>query len=686
VPSGTESYDNFFYGSFMFSSSTAASTKAMRPGLFTGSRPEREERHVGQIEHLFNTLRGKMMGLTVNCHGGLCKVVEAVNHSGEALTHLDDQALDQRVVQLRRQFQVHGLTDALTIQAMALIREVSQRTLGLRHYDSQVMAGWVMLQGRLAEMETGEGKTLAATLPAATAALAGIPVHIITVNEYLVERDAEIMGPLCRRLGLTVGYVNQAMTDEERQSKYACDITYCTNFQVAFDYLRDRLQQGNRRNKLRQQLTLCHADRQRSASLMLRGLCFAIVDEADSVLIDDARTPLIITRTIDSRVEHRIYRQALATGRQLKSSIDFFHDTVRRTLRLSRIGQERLSRDLPGAEGVWRNARHREELIGKALHALYLLRKDRDYLICEDKVVIIDANTGRPMPDRSWEQGLHQMVEAKEGCPLTDAREQLGRITYQRFFRRYLRLAGMSGTAREVGSEIWSVYGLRVQRIPLHRPSLRKAFPTQVYLLMEEKWSAVIASVLRMNRKGRPVLIGTGSVAESEILSRRLNGAGIVHQVLNARQDRAEATIVAAAGRRGHVTVATNMAGRGTDIPLGKGVSDLGGLHVIAVCRNEAQRIDRQLFGRSARHGDPGSHEALLSLEDELFDHLRNTMLNRFLMWICTRSSPFKTKLILYLMRRSQRRIERRHRTARKALLAYDRQNDRLLSFSGNME
>ncbi len=670
----------------MYSSSTATLAKAMRPGLFSGRCPEREERYPGWMERSFNSLGGMAMRLTIDRHGGLRKIAEAVGQTGDKLTGLGDAELDERVAHMRRQFQVHGLTEALSIQTMALIREISSRTLGLRHYDSQIMAGWVMLQGRLAEMETGEGKTLAATLPAATVALAGIPVHVITVNEYLVERDAQIMGPLYRRLGLTVGHVNQSMPDKERQSKYACDITYCTNFQITFDYLRDRLQLGNCRNKLRQQLNLGCRDRQQSSNLMLRGLCFAIVDEADSVLIDEARTPLIITRTIDSRVEHRIYQQALAKAGQLKAGRDFFHDTARRTIRLSRDGQERLAHDRPGSEGVWRNARYREELIGKALHALYLLQRDRDYLICEDKVVIIDANTGRPMPDRSWERGLHQMVEAKERCPLTDAREQLGRITYQRFFRRYLRLAGMSGTAREVGTEIWSVYGLRVQRIPLHRPSLRQAYPTRVFPRLEEKWSALIASVQSMHNQGRPVLIGTGSVAESEMLSRKLTAADLSHQVLNARQDRAEATIVAAAGRRGQITVATNMAGRGTDIPLGKGVPEAGGLHVIAACRNEAMRIDRQLFGRCARHGDPGSYEGFLSLEDELLDHNGHTALIRFLIWICKRRNPLKNKLLLLLMRQAQRRIERRHKAARKALLAHDRHNDRLLAFSGNME
>jgi len=290
------------------------------------------------------------------------------------------------------------------------------------------------------------------------------------------------------------------------------------------------------------------------------------------------------------------------------------------------------------------------------------------------------------MPDRSWERGLHQLVEAKESCPLTDAREQLGRLTYQRFFRRYLRLGGMTGTAREVSSELWSVYGLRVRRIPLHRPSRRKELPGRIYPQADEKWAGVIASVNAMQQEERPVLIGTGSVADSELLSQKLAAAGIAHRVLNARQDQEEAEIVAAAGNQRQVTVATNMAGRGTDIPLADGVAELGGLHVIAACRNDALRIDRQLSGRCARQGDPGSHQALLSLEDELIRQSCHPMLIRFMNCRRTKAGWFQRKLNQYIIRRAQREIERRHREARRALLQHDRQTGRLLGFSGNLE
>ena len=670
----------------MFSSTLAAQTNTMRPGLVSGRYPERGERESGWIDRCFSALQGVLARLSIDRRAGLRKVAAAIGRQGDALSALDTAQLDNRRIELRRRFRSRGLSNPSCIRAFALIREMAERTIHLRHYDSQLMAGWVMIQGQLAEMETGEGKTLAATLAAATAALAGIPVHVITVNEYLVERDAKTMGPLYRALGLTVGYVTQSMETEERRAGYSCDITYCTNKQVAFDYLRDRLLLGNDRSRLRLQLESAFGDDNRLDQFLLRGLCFAIVDEADSVLIDEARTPLILTRNVDSSAEHAAYRQALKLAQGLKNGRDFFLDVAKRGVQLSLAGQEKLADLQLSKEGLWRNSRWREELVRQALHALYLLKKDRDYLVSEDKVMIIDANTGRTMPDRSWERGLHQLVEAKEGCPLTDAREQLGRLTYQRFFRRYLRLGGMTGTAREVGSELWSVYRLRVQRIPLHRPSRRRELPTRIYPQTGEKWAAVMASVTEMQAQGRPVLIGTGSVADSELLSRKMTAAGIAHRVLNARQDREEADIVAAAGKPGRITVATNMAGRGTDIPLAAEVAEVGGLHVIAACRNEAQRIDRQLYGRCARQGDPGSHQTILSLEDELIrQNCRPTLVKLFSRQ-ATKGGSLQRKLNLYLIRRAQRRIERRHREARRALQQHDRQTGRLLGFSGHME
>lgn len=670
----------------MFRSPCAADAIAMRPGLISGRHPERPEIEPGWFDRACHAMQGVLAGLTMDRKGDLRKVAHAIGQQGNAFTLLNNAELNILPVKLRRRFHRQGMTFRLCVQSFALVREMADRTLGLRHYDSQLMAGWVMLQGQLAEMATGEGKTLAATLAAATAALAGIPVHIITVNEYLVERDARAMEPLYKALGLSVGYVTQGMALDKRRAGYACDILYCTNKQVAFDYLRDRLLLGNNRSQLRLELESASTDNSRLKQLLLRGLCFAIVDEADSVLIDEARTPLILTRSVDSAAEHTAYRQALELAGKLEERIDFLIDPLQRKVQLTPAGQQKLESSLPGAEGLLRGTMLREELVCRALHALHLLHKDQDYLVHKEKVLIIDANTGRTMPDRSWERGLHQMVEAKEGCPLTNARELLGRLTYQRFFRRYLRMGGMSGTAREVGSELWSIYGLRVRQIPLHRPCRCRKLPTRVYSRKKEKWTAVVTKVTEFQKQGRPVLIGTGSVADSELLSQKLTLAKIAHHVLNARQDKAEAEIVAAAGQKGQVTVATNMAGRGTDIPLAHGVAELGGLHVIATCCNEAKRIDRQLSGRCARQGDPGSHQAILSLEDGLILKNCSPAVITFLMRLMAKDRFYRHKLIRYIIRRAQQGIERRHREARRAMLQHDRQTGRLLAFSGDME
>jgi preprotein translocase subunit SecA len=670
----------------MSSAAITTITGAMRPGIVTGWYPERRDTEAQWPDRAFKMLQGRLTRLTGGRESKLRRIAAAVGEPGQFLTTLNDRQLKALAVSMRRRLHAQGLQEMLCIRAFALIREMAFRTIGKRHYDEQVMGAWVMLQGRLAEMETGEGKTLAATLAAATAAMAGIPVHVLTVNEYLVQRDADAMGPLYRALGLSVGYVTQSMTPNQCRAAYACNITYCTNKQVAFDYLRDRLQPGNTRSRFGLRLESAPQRRHRQGKWLLRGLCFAIVDEADSVLIDEANTPLILTRNTDSAAEHMIYEKILNLARQLVHGQDFFIYPAQREVRLSLAGQEKLNRISIAGKGVWQTARSREELTTKALHALHILRKDRDYLVRDGKIQIIDANTGRTMPDRSWERGLHQFVEAKEGCAMTDAREQLGRMTYQRFFSRYLRLGGMSGTVREVRSELWSVYGLRVQRIPLHRPSRRRERPARVFVRTEDKWAAVISSIQAAREQGRPVLIGTGSVAESECLGQKLNTAGIVHRLLNARQDKNEAEIIAMAGRKGQVTVATNMAGRGTDIPLGAGVPELGGLHVIAAGRNPAGRIDRQLFGRCARQGDPGSHEAILSMEDELIQQRINAMLVKFVCWYAIKGGPLGRRLMLHLHRHAQRRAEEQQRRMRRQLMQQDRQTGRLLAFSGPME
>ncbi|MCP4745484.1 MAG: prepilin peptidase [Desulfobacteraceae bacterium] len=671
----------------MFNASLTATTGAMRPGLISGKYPEQKESFDGWLDRSFKSLCTWLSRLRIDRSTPLKNVAQAIGQKATLLTKLNRNQLDQLVIDLRHRLHHRAMDDEqLNILAFALVREMALRTLGTRPYDSQLMAGWVMLHGNLAEMQTGEGKTLAAALAAATAALAGVPVHVITANEYLVKRDAEKLAPLYKALGLTIGYVDQTMQPGQLRKQYACDITYCTSQQAAFDYLRDRVVLGNERSQLRLQLEGAYASQSRLDQLLLRGLCFAIIDEADSVLIDEARTPLILTRSIDSSTEHELYRQALAVARTLEQGQQFYLDHTTGKVQLSLTGQQILNHFKDCNVKLWQNARMREEIILKALQAMYLLQKDRDYLVIDQKVVIIDANTGRTMPDRSWEKGLHQLVEAKENCPMTETREQLARLSFQSFFRRYMHLGGMTGTAREVSAELWPVYGLRVQRIPLHRPSQCLSLPVQVYPQMKDKYKAVIAAVKAIRKKGRPVLIGTDSVGAAEQLSRILNKKRIPHCVLNARQDKNEAQIIASAGQPGQVTVATNMAGRGTDIALGPGVAALGGLHVIAACRNEAGRIDRQLYGRCARMGDPGSYQVIVSLEDDLIRNTCHPLLIKFLQNRTAKKGLLQQKLNQYFIKKSQQKIEKRHYRARRAMLQHGKHTGRLLAFSGNME
>jgi preprotein translocase subunit SecA len=567
--------------------------------------------------------------------------------------------------------------DASVSRAFALVREVATRQIGQRHYDEQLMGGFALLHGMVAEMETGEGKTLAATLPAAVAALAGVPVHVVTVNDYLARRDCETMGPVYEALGLSVGLIVSGMGPAARRSAYACDVTYCTNKEVAFDYLKDRIALGGRASRLRLLIERLADAPGRAERLIHRGLHFGIVDEADSVLVDEARTPLIISDRRERGDEEQVYRTALELARELEAGRDFSVAEREREVRILDAGSRRLAEWAPTAGGIFSGRRRREELVRQALTALHLFHRDQHYLVDEGRVAIVDEYTGRLMPDRSWERGLHQMIEVKEGLSISGRQETRARISYQRFFQRYLRLAGMTGTAREVAGELFATYRLPVVRVPTHRPVRRRDLGERVFGTAERKWAAVVERIEALHRAGRPVLVGTRSVSASETLSARLDEAGLPHRMLNARQDDEEAQIVAEAGRRGRITVATNMAGRGTDIRLEPGVAELGGLHVVATERHEARRIDRQLFGRGGRQGDPGSFESIVSLEDELFQ---------------VHAGPLERRLAEggvapgLALARCQRAAARLHARIRRDLLRHDRELDRLLAFSGRAE
>ncbi|MGH9869006.1 MAG: preprotein translocase subunit SecA [Candidatus Polarisedimenticolia bacterium] len=660
-----------------------STSAALRQEIASGFYPERSREDEKTLDRLMAGALGRLRGLRNRRLSRFAAIVKEVNAIGPKYEGMSLEELGWQARALRPELKSRGFQPDLVARAFAIIREVSTRRLQMRHFDVQLIGGQVLLQGMVAEMRTGEGKTLTATLPACTAALAGIPVHVITVNDYLAQRDAAWMGPVYKALGLKVGVIHHDMNMEQRREAYRCDVTYCTNKEVVFDYLRDRLEMGRRPGPIQARLERAWGKARRLDQLRLRGLCFAIVDEADSVLIDEARTPLIISGAGDSTYEAALYRQALEISQELRPDVHYTVDFPRRFVELTSAGRKHLEDLGARAGGLWTGRVRREELSRQALTARLLFHRDRHYVLKEGKIQIVDEYTGRTMPGRSWEGGLHQLIEAKEGCELTSETEVLGRISYQRFFRRYLTLAGMTGTAEEATRELWSVYRLQVVSVPTHKPMIRANLPTRVYGTTESKWDGVVARLKELHERGRPVLVGTRTVADSRHLSELLAGKDVPCRVLNALQDDVEADVVSRAGRVGQITVATNMAGRGTDIKLEPEVAAMGGLHVIATELHDAGRIDRQLFGRCARQGDPGSCEAFISLQDDLLKghpHLKRLALG-------LRPSDGRPRwLVARLFRSAQRRAERRHYLMRRDLLKLDETVESALAFAGRGE
>jgi preprotein translocase subunit SecA len=614
--------------------------------------------------------------------GSYSRKVNRILDLSAELGALDDDQIAQRVTTLRLSLSRYGARPDLTAEAFALIRAISVRTLGKAHYPVQMIGGLVLLDGQVAQMQTGEGKSLTATLAAATAAMAGIPVHIITVNEYLVTRDAEELRPLYEALGLSVAAVTADMSEAEKTAAYAKDIVYVSNKQVVFDYLRDNLALAGRQTPLRSRLAPLLVSGGEKTRRMQRGLCFGIVDEADSIFIDEARTPLIIAENADDAGEAgALYGEALDLADALVEGEDFLHHREERRIEFTNRGRRRLEGFGRTVGGLWRGRVRREDLVRTALIARLVFRRDVDYLVRDDKVHIIDEFTGRLMSDRSWEQGLHQMIETKEAVPITGLQKTKAKISYQSFFRRYVRLAGMTGTAAEVRGELWSVYRLGVVEIPTNLPSRREVLPDRVYRSEARKWKNVAFAAERAREKGRAVLIGTRTVEAAERLSQELQALNLPHVVLSARQDSEEAKIVSQAGRPGRITVATNMAGRGTDIILHPAVAKAGGLHVIMTERHEARRIDRQLIGRCGRQGDRGCVESHLSLEDHVVRSYAPAAIASVIAALA--GDGGRSLLAWRLLAFSQRRAERvASRIRRNVMDVYDRLDD-VLALSG---
>ena len=612
-------------------------------------------------------------------------VVSAVAQQETAVSAYSDEQLRLQLIQAGMQIRKTGFQGASMHLALAIVREASRRVLGMRHHDVQIIGAWAMLQGWVAEMATGEGKTLVAVLAASVAAASGAATHVVTVNDYLAERDAKENTGLFALLGLSCGIVKADMEPHDRRAQYAKDVTYVSNKELVFDYLKDRIAtKGLLPAHLQLHALTYHRENQpwpAASPVLLRGLHVAIVDEADSVLIDEARTPLIISETEPDEMGEQLYQQALGFARRMQSGFHY---------KLSREKQVWIN---PEAEtdaqswseslgGVWTSAIWRRELIQKALTALHCFHIDQHYIIIENKIQIVDEFTGRVMPDRSWERGLHQMIEAKEKVEISGRRKTLSQMTYQRFFRRYLLLCGMTGTAKEVETELKSTYELNVLRIPTHKPMQRVRLADQCFLSDAARWNAVADAASQLSRQGRPVLVGTRSVEASEKLSAIFEAKGIAHSMLNARQDKAEAEAIAQAGESGRITVATNMAGRGTDIKLAPGVNERGGLHVILTEFHESARVDRQLFGRSARQGNAGSAQAVVALDDDVFTRFAWPINELGRKWHRADGSlpPRMLKLIVAL---AQMRAETRNRQTRVQTVKQDRKTQEMMGFAG---
>ena len=580
-------------------------------------------------------------------------VVAAINALEPEMQKLSDSEFPLRVAEYRRQIaEGERDLDDLLPEVFALVREAGVRSLGMRHFDVQLIGGMVLHGGRIAEMKTGEGKTLVATLPVVLNALTGKGVHVVTVNDYLAKRDAEWMGKLYGFLGLSVGVIVHGLSDEQRKAAYAADITYGTNNEFGFDYLRDNMKFYKEQ-------------------LVQRPHNYAIVDEVDSILIDEARTPLIISGPAEDSTD--LYRRVDSIIPRLKAEEDYNVDEKARTATLTDAGIARCEK-LLGVENLFdpQNIALQHHTL-QALKAHKVFKRDVDYIVQENKVVIVDEFTGRLMPGRRFSDGLHQALEAKEKVKVEAENQTRASITFQNYFRLYEKLAGMTGTADTEAVEFNEIYKLQAISIPTHRPMIRNDMPDVVYRTKKEKYEAIVEEIQRLHALGQPVLVGTISIETSEFLSGMLKKAGVPHNVLNAKHHEQEAAIIAEAGQAGKVTIATNMAGRGTDIVLGEGVRELGGLHILGTERHESRRIDNQLRGRSGRQGDPGSSRFYISLEDDLMRLFGSDRISSIMQTLGLKEGEsIEHRMISRAIENAQKRVEGHNFEIRKSLLDFD--------------
>lgn len=581
------------------------------------------------------------------------KIADKIDAHASAMEQLSDEQLREKTDEFKARYQKGETLDELLPEAFAVVREAAKRVLGLFPYRVQLMGGIVLHDGNIPEMRTGEGKTLTATMPVYLNALSGEGVHVVTVNEYLATRDSNEMGELYNFLGLSVGLnINSKSSDEKREA-YNCDITYSTNNELGFDYLRDNMVVYR-------------------SQMVQRPLNYAIVDEVDSILIDEARTPLIISGQAEKSTA--LYTRADNFVKRLKEDEDYKIDIQSKTIGLTEAGIEKAEQTF-GLDNLYdiENTALTHHL-DQALRANYIMLLDIDYVVQDNKVLIVDQFTGRIMDGRRYSDGLHQAIEAKEGVEIEDETKTMATITFQNYFRMYKKLAGMTGTAKTEEEEFREIYNIQVIQIPTNRPIIRDDRPDLLYPTLESKFNAVVEDIKERNHKGQPVLVGTVAVETSELLSDKLNAAKIPHEVLNAKNHFKEAEIIMNAGQKGAVTIATNMAGRGTDIKLGLGVLELGGLAVIGTERHESRRIDNQLRGRAGRQGDPGVSQFYLSLEDDLMKRFGSERIKTFLerMNVQEEDAVIQSKMFTRQVESAQKRVEGNNYDTRKNVLQYD--------------
>ncbi len=605
-------------------------------------------------------------------------LVDRVNALEPVIEKTTDDELKTRAHTVRLRARQGDSLNSLLPEAFALVRESAKRTIGQRHFDVQLLGGIAIHNRCIAELETGEGKTLVATLPTFLNALPGKGVHVVTVNDYLARRDAEWMTPIYQMLNLTVGCIQTGQSDSSRRAAYACDITYGTSKELGFDFLRDELKRlklgGDGTRKSFEQVYLGRGDSSEGEKPVQRTHYYAVVDEADSILIDEARTPLIIgANNQPTQEEAAAYYGADQLAATLVRVKDYKYDPLERKAELSAAGRRKVQAVAANPAFVTLTVNGLYEYVERALRGQIAYLRDRDYVVVNGEVVIVDEFTGRMMPGRQWQDGLHQAIQAKEKLEITLETITAARVTVQDFFKRYNKLAGMTGTASSDAAELRRIYKVGVFKVPTNRPGRRVWLPDRVFSTEDEKFKAVADQIVEWNKAGAPVLIGTRSIEKSERLSTLLSAAGIEHQILNAKNHEIEAQIVAQAGQRGKVTVATNMAGRGTDIKLGEGVANVSGLHVIGTERHESRRIDRQLSGRCARQGDPGCAQFFVSLDDEIIETFGEKAAARLRKRYKGSGEMTSLKWRRFFVA-AQRKKERQHFRDRKLLMHYEKQ------------